>query len=322
MRTAWTEGRRLALRSGRERHGPLDGFLPSVHVVRVRPHDGDFQSRDRASHADGTHGSSVLGAGIPSSSGRLMRPMRTAWTEGMKLRRRAAPRPPWCASCDSLSRRPRSDHSEAAVAPAGTAGRARIASATVAAMPMAISTSPTLNTFVNGSHAGRANTSVSGRRAGSATITAFEEAGNGPRTPASAAGSTGMAPPLARTAARLQPAPTAISADSRDREVPQQNEQHDSGGGDIDQGTCLADDRRDGVREEGELDHQAKHGQTRPTEPQTPERLEAAAQQIAGDDPDRDREQHEHATARGSPRAGRDDPPRDRRRSAWRDRRQ
>ena len=56
---------------------------------------------------------------------------------------------------------------------ATTARPARIASAIVTAMPTPMRTSPMLKTFASGSHAGSANTSVSGPSAGSATTMLF-----------------------------------------------------------------------------------------------------------------------------------------------------
>ncbi len=76
---------------------------------------------------------------------------------------------------------------------------------------MAISTSPMLNTLANGSQAGSANRSVSGASAGSGTTMLFDGPAGAPPTDASARGSAGIQPPLATMAARLHPAPTAMS---------------------------------------------------------------------------------------------------------------
>ena len=69
-----------------------------------------------------------------------------------------------------------------------------------------------LKTLANGIQRGRANTSVSGRSAGSATTMLFVAPVPGPPTDASAAGSAGMYPPLATIAARLHEAPMAMMA--------------------------------------------------------------------------------------------------------------
>ena len=89
----------------------------------------------------------------------------------------------------------------------------RIALTITIATPIAIRTSPTLNTFANGSHVGNEYASVNGSRAGLATIEELVyPAFRPPPRAAKAASLAGMNPPLATIAARLAPAPTATRA--------------------------------------------------------------------------------------------------------------
>ena len=151
-----------------------------------------------------------------------------------------------------------------------------------------------LNTFANGSQAGIAKMSVRGRRAGSPVTTLFVCPAVSMPAAASAAGSAGMAPPLARIATRLHTAPTATSAIpgiARLRMTAARTARFDAH---VEGRPGVTDRRAERLREERDLEHEAGDRQPGPAQAKLAEAADPAADREPGEQPDRDRVEDEH----------------------------